>query len=180
MFFPRLRIVGIAAAVLAIGSLGTLPVQAGQATGTVNVSATINQNCTIATSPVAFGSTYDPVVTNLSNPLNVTGTYVAITCTKGATGVSVALGGSQTGNNCAASTRCLYNTTSQLTYNLYEAGFSGTTWPISSNGTTGAVTQSSSFGATSPYTVYIGGQIPGAQDVTPGTYSDQITAYVNY
>jgi spore coat protein U-like protein len=177
MFFPRLRIVGLAAAVLAIGSLGTLPVQAGQASSSVTVSASVAQNCTISAGSLGF-SAYDPVVANATAALQVPSS-VALTCTKGATSVTMAIGGSLAGNSCAASTRCLYNGTSQLVYTLYQNNGYSTPWGIS-NGTTNSVTESNAFGITAPYSVNIYGQIAAAQDVTPGTYADTVTAYVNY
>ncbi|HUM14049.1 MAG TPA: spore coat protein U domain-containing protein, partial [Candidatus Nitrosotalea sp.] len=48
------------------------PAFAQTATANLGVSATVAKNCSISTTPVAFGA-YDPIVTNATNPLDGTG-----------------------------------------------------------------------------------------------------------
>jgi len=62
----------------AIAFLAT-PAFAGSATNPIGLSATVINNCTITTTPVAFGN-YDPLSASVNN---ASGT-VAITCTKSA------------------------------------------------------------------------------------------------
>ena len=49
------------------------------------VTASINANCTMSTTDLAFGA-YDPIVANATSDLRATAT-VSTTCTSGATGV---------------------------------------------------------------------------------------------
>lgn len=173
MFIPKLRIVGIAAAVLAIGSLGTLPAQAGSATNNVTVSASITQNCTVGTANIGFGA-YDPVVAQRTAALNQS-TTISLTCTKGATGITLGLGPSANTSltPCIAPLRCLTSGTNTLSYNLYSDSPGGTVWnsPIGES-VTGGITTATSV------TIY--GQIPGGQDATVASYTDTVVATVNY
>ena len=65
------------------------PAFAGSASANLNVTANVAANCTISTSPVAFGA-YDPVVANASTDLTASGT-VTVACTKG-TAATIDLG----------------------------------------------------------------------------------------
>ncbi len=55
---------------------------AGSQSANLDVSASVADNCTISTTPLAFGA-YDLIVANAADPLDGTGT-VTITCTQGA------------------------------------------------------------------------------------------------
>src|SRR5437763_4885940 len=63
---------------------------AGSNTGSLSVTATVAQTCSVsATSTLAFGA-YDPVVANASSALTGTGS-VSIKCTKGSSGITIDL-----------------------------------------------------------------------------------------
>src|SRR5437773_11119405 len=63
---------------------------AGSNTGSLGVTATVAQTCSVsATSTLAFGA-YDPVVANASSALAGTGS-VSIKCTKGSSGITIDL-----------------------------------------------------------------------------------------
>src|SRR5947207_14403575 len=63
---------------------------AGSNTGSLSVTATVAQTCSVsATSTLAFGA-YDPVVANASSALAGTGS-VSIKCTKGSSGITIDL-----------------------------------------------------------------------------------------
>src|SRR5438046_1226627 len=63
---------------------------AGSNTGSLSVTATVAQTCSVsATSTLAFGA-YDPVVANAASALAGTGT-VSIKCTKGSSGITIDL-----------------------------------------------------------------------------------------
>src|SRR5690348_14782451 len=69
------------------------------ATANIAVSATVTTNCTIAANPLAFG-TYDPAIANSATALVLT-TTLSVTCTQGATGVTIGL---DTGQNTTHAT----------------------------------------------------------------------------
>ena len=171
----------IAAAIL----LSTGAASAGSATSSFNVTATVAANCTITTTPVAFGS-YDPVVTNAATALNANGT-VSIACTKGAA-PNVTLG---TGANVSGVTRRMKGaaaTPDYLTYELYLPPnpavpgtacnyTSPTIWNTSGPANILTATAAPSKVARS-YNVC--GSVPSAQDVAADSYTDTVVATVNF
>lgn len=98
------------ALVLCIALAVVVPVSnlVDSATATIAVSATVRRNCTITTTPLAFG-TYDPVVANATTPLDATAT-MTIACTMG----TPATIGLDDGSNAVASQRRLTNGSSFL------------------------------------------------------------------
>src|SRR5258708_39806074 len=93
------RRVACATAVAAGMLANTVGLIAASSSASLGVTASVANNCTISTLPLAFGS-YDPVVANASTALDGTGT-VTIACTKGAT-TTIGLG---LGSNASGSTR---------------------------------------------------------------------------
>lgn len=173
-----LRAVGVTIAILALGMFqGPKPAVAGSATASLSVTASITQNCIIATGTLPFGA-YDPVVANRTAALNAS-TTMAVTCTKGATGITMGLGASANTANCPspAGQRCLASGSNYLNYNLYASNPNptpGTVW-------TTAISESVTGGITTPTNVTIYGQIPAGQDVAVGaSYTDTVVATVNY
>ena len=151
---------------------------ASTATNTFAVTATVSASCTIAATPVAFGS-YDPL--SLTS-MTAVGTIV-VTCTKGATGLSVGL---SNGNNYVTSTRNMIGLKSdKLAYSLKQptmpAGSTcpnyglGTDW--TSSPTSLAVPDST---AKAPRTYNVCGQLASGQDVSVDTYSDTVTATLTF
>src|SRR5437870_11827198 len=75
-------------ALLLCGTCGLA--RAGSSTGSLSITATVAQTCSVsATSTLAFGA-YDPVVANASSALAGTGS-VSIKCTKGSSGITIDL-----------------------------------------------------------------------------------------
>jgi spore coat protein U-like protein len=100
-------------ATLVIGA--AIPTHAASASAPLAISASVVNNCTISTLPVAFG-VYDPVVANAIINLDSTGT-VTIACTKGAaTTIGLNLGTNATGNT----RRLTDGATNYLTYELHQ------------------------------------------------------------
>jgi spore coat protein U-like protein len=146
-------------------------VQAASVTASLSVSATVVNNCTVSTAPLAFG-TYDPVVANGSTSLDGTGS-VTIACTKGATStVGLNLGG-----NASGSTRRLGDGASNfLTYEVYKEAARANVW-----GNTGVDLYSPGVAPSkTPRTLTVYGRIVGDQDVPAGSYTDSTTATVNF
>jgi spore coat protein U-like protein len=151
--------------------LGAWGVHAATATATLSVSVTVAANCTVTTSALNFGS-YDPVVANASSPLNGTGT-VSVACTKGAAPTI----GLNLGSNVSGSTRRLADGSGNfLDYEIYSDSTRLVVW---TNTGAGLVAPGPAPGkGARNLTAY--GQVPGNQDVPPGSYSDTVTATVNF
>ena len=156
---------------------------AATATTNLAVSASVAQTCTITTTPLAFG-VYDPVVANVSTNLNGNGTVV-VTCTKGATGVTV---GMDNGTHFTTTRRMLGGTSADfLSYELFQppnttpstaCTFPGTTaWTNTGAGLL-TLTAAPSKAAR---TYNVCGTVPQAQDVSADpSYTDTVIATVTF
>jgi spore coat protein U-like protein len=165
---PHLALAGAVA--VAVGFFG-VTLSAASASTSLSVTATVNNNCTISTAALAFG-TYDPIVTNASSPLDGTGT-VTIACTKGAT-TTIGLG---LGANASGSTRRMTDGSGNyLTYEAYQDSSHSTVWGTSGAGLLTPAAAPSK--AARDFTVY--GRVAGNQDVPAGSYTDTVTATVNF
>ena len=147
------------------------PVQAASATANLTVGATIVNNCTISTTPVAFPA-YDPIQTHATNPDDSTSGSVTITCTKGSS-ATIGLG---QGQNYTSTNRMKDTGSNFLNYALYQDTNHGTPWTTSGAGLLSPPAALSKAPRT--FTVY--GRIPGGQDLPAGTYSDTVVATVNF
>lgn len=150
---------------LAVAVIVTAAVPAFAATKTANlpISANVIANCTITTTPVAFGN-YDPVVANAAADLDAAGS-VTVACTRGIVGLTVDL------DNGLVGTRDMQNGAERLDYQLYTDATRSTVWGTGVS--PGVVTPA---GTTLP--VY--GRVPQAQDVAVGAYNDTVVATINY
>jgi spore coat protein U-like protein len=160
---------------------------AGVGTATFTAQTTVNTNCTISTSAVAFGS-YDPIGLNQSADLNSIGT-ITIACVKGtAPTIGLNLGG-----NASGSTRRMQNTTTPgnfLPYELYQPSGSAPNAPCTFPGTTvwgdgGATNPNPSFNTGSApnknaRTYNVCGTIAAGQNPLIGNYQDTVVATVNF
>lgn len=127
--------------------------------------------CTITTNTsVAFGSynVYGTV------PVDTTG-QVTINCNRSANPVTVNL---SRGHAPSFSPRYMLNGAQQLNYNLYMDALRSIIWGDGTNG-------SSQYGPVNPpnnqnVPLIIYARIPAGQDVGTGSYTDSITATVNF
>ena len=156
---------------------------AGVGTSTLTAQTQVNSNCTISTSPVAFGN-YDPIGANKTSDLNSIGT-ITIACVKG-TAPTIGLG---LGGNPAGSTRRMQNTVAPgnfLQYELYQpsgpapnapCAFPGTTiW-----GTSGANLFSAGSAPNKNARTYnVCGTVPAGLSPAIGNYQDTVVATVNF
>ena len=166
----RSRRLGIAAVAGGLALVSTSPALA-QSMTTVAVDTVVATECSVAVSPLAFG-VYDPVVANASAVLDGTST-VTLTCTKGAA-ASVGL---DRGLHASGTTRQMRSATGdQLTYELHQDSARMFVWgdDVMSMLTLGAAT------SMAPRYLTVHGRVPGGQDVSGGTYTDSITATVNF
>lgn len=165
-----LRLVVATSLMLAAVAMETR-LSAGSASATLSISASVVNNCTISTGALAFGS-YDPVVANTSANLDATGT-ITVACTKGAaTTIGLNLGANASGS----ARRLTDGASNYLTYEMYQDSSRATVW-----GNSGAALLTPAAApskAARNFTAY--GRIPANQDVPAGSYSDTVTAIVNF
>jgi spore coat protein U-like protein len=170
------NIIKVTIAAVLLGSAGF----ASAATDTANLSVTasVNTNCTIGTTPVAFG-VYDP---NAATPLDATGT-VSVACTKGTANITIGLG---LGSFAVGSTRQMDDGSgNRLSYELFQpasnaagAACARTTVWGNTIGTDTLAPVAAPSKASRAYSVC--GRITAGQDPTAGSYSDTVIATVNF
>ncbi|CAL1239460.1 Csu type fimbrial protein [Candidatus Methylocalor cossyra] len=162
---------------------------AATATTTLNVSATVAQDCSITTTPLAFGN-YMPATAHSVTALTGTAT-VTIACTAGTTtgGQNGPTIGLDLGSHASGPTRNMQRDTGTevLAYELYQPNDNtpGTGCPAVGSGTVWGTTGSNLFTTTIPNaltgrTYTICGVVPPGQDKPAGNYTDVVNATVNF
>jgi spore coat protein U-like protein len=156
------------AAILAVVALGLAPTSAFATTSvptTFTVTATVQATCIISAGSLGFG-TYTGLIAHSTSTISVT-------CTN-TTPYNVALNPGAT-SGATVTTRQMLNGAVALNYGLYKDA----TWTTNWGQTTGTDTAAGTgTGLVQTLTVY--GQVAAGQYVTPGSYSDTITATVIY
>ena len=153
----------LAACILSMGQS-----QASTSTTTFQVTATVNNACSVSANALSFG-TYNPL---LSTAVNISG-GINLTCTLG-TAYQIGLNAG-TAAGATVTTRQMMNGTTPLSYELYRDLAHTLNWGNTVNtdtlGGTGTGVQVS-------YPVY--GLLPASQSVPSGTYTDTVTVTVSY
>ena len=160
MFFGGISVLGFSA-------LATLarPANAAVATATMAISATVTATCTVATTPLIF--------TAYTGVLDQTTGTISVTCTN-TTPYNIGLdAGTTAGATIAARLMTLAGAT--LGYGLFTDPVYATNWTNNGLTDTAGLVGTGVAVATNIY-----GQIPAAQFVAPGTYTDLITATITY
>ena len=157
----------------------TAPVFAASTNTTFTVSASVITNCTISATNLSFGN-YDPVVAN-----NTTGSdkysnsTLTVACTKGAANVWIGLDAGSNAASASGTTRAMADGSGNfLSYDLYLADPNpapGAVW--GNTQPTGKSYVPASKNATN---ITVFGRLPKGQDIAAGSYSDTITATINY
>lgn len=159
---------------------------ATSSTGTLTVTASVADSCTIGNATLAFGA-YDPLVTNATTDL-AGSTSVSYACVKDPGHVIwIDMGpGGFNGSGPIAGDNAMQETTNgtdYLSYQLYQDASHTLKWGTGDPGASASsgkgVRVASPGIAGSTITVY--GLVPQAQDVTASTtYSDSVTETINF
>ncbi len=156
----------LGATVLGLPSSPASAATTASASTTFTVSATVQATCLITANPLAFG-TYTGLAANAT-------TTIAVTCTN-TTPYNVGLDAGLTSGATVSTRQMKGPGTDVLNYGLYQDSTHATNW----GSTVGTDTETGTGnGSAQSLTVY--GQVPANQYVTPGSYSDTITATVTY
>jgi spore coat protein U-like protein len=164
---------------LAFG-LVVLPALAGSSSTTFQASMTVPRSCKVTISGSFNFGNYDPVVANASAPLNVTvPAFLSVYCTKGTPSVWVGL---NTGTNSSHAPAGMNHAASDgkgnyVGYEFYQDPAFTTVW---GNTQATAPTFGPFNSAKTPATAHVYGRAPAGQDLPAGTYTDTITATVNF
>jgi spore coat protein U-like protein len=163
---------------ITLGLLGLSSRRAAAATVTSNftVQADVVASCTIATTGINFVN-YDPVVANHTTPLDANGT-VTVACTSGAV---TAIGMSQGANQAASSTaamplRQMVSGANHVRYDLYQDTLHALIWGDVGSGADMAYTST----GMAPVVFNIYGRMAAGQDAVTGTYTDTVTATIQF
>lgn len=159
-------IIGAAAMIAGVPTLAF----AETATSSLGVTATVTENCTVSTAPVAFGA----VDTLSGGNVDATG-GVTVTCTNGTPWAASASAGS--GSGATLATRKLVSGANTLNYALYTDSARSSVW---GDGTaTTATVANTGSGSAQSFTVY--GRVMSGQASAPaGAYSDTVAVTISY
>ena len=162
----------VAAMLLAGGSLLLIPASQGaDASGTVNISASVTTDCTVGTSTLAFGSISSTDIE--STDIDVDGT-VTVTCTSGTTyEVKLDVG---TGGGATFDSRKMTSGANLLNYSIYDSAGRTTVWG-DGTGSTNTVSGTGS-GAEQSLSAY--GRIFSGQTPVAAAYTDTVAVTVSY
>jgi spore coat protein U-like protein len=149
---------------------------AGSVSTSLGVSGSVTDDCTIAAAPSIAFDNYHPATSNLTSPLNSTGT-LSVTCTTG-TVAEIDLSTGANGGVAVGTTRAMKSGANLLNYELYSDSSRSVVWGVGAG--TGGVTELAAPSATAVnYIVY--GQVPGGQNIPAATdYADSVAVTVNF
>jgi spore coat protein U-like protein len=169
--FAKISLV-LATAILTVAASSSASAQTS--TSNLSVTANINNNCAISSTPVAFGN-YDPIVGNLTSDLTATGT-VLVTCTIGDnTVITLGEGLNKLGGSTpAVPLRQAANSGNKLNYFLYQESSHTTGW-----GNTGAAGISIT-GSGIQQSIPVYGVIGHGQNMPAGSYTDTVVVTVSF
>jgi spore coat protein U-like protein len=159
------RRIGIAAALLAATALDARPTAGETVTGTLNVTATVNSNCSLSGGTLAFG-TY---TAGQTNDLDVQGSINYVNCPAGTLVFELDNGANANGNQ-----RRMKSGNNFLNYEIYKGATRNSRWGSGAD----AVTIQHLQPGNGSVAVY--GRIPARQTVPPGSYSDTVTITLTF
>lgn len=162
------RILLLLSAALAAG-----PTDAGTATDSFQVTATVVSACTVSGGLLNFGAAIDPLAAAL--PVDASASLTVV-CTN-TTPYSVALdAGVNAGGAANFGSRAMKSGSDLLAYQLYTNAARNIVWGDGSGGSSSAA----GTGSGSSQTLTIYGRLPSLSGVVPGSYSDTVTVTISY
>ena len=170
-FGSKLRVLGAFSSVFLAAGLA-MPAAAATRTTTMNVTATVADDCSVTATSVAFGSVS---VINAAAPTANGG--ITVRCTLGTAWTATASAGGGTGATATLRKMALStDATKLLNYALYIDAAYVSVW---GDGTTGTALTGTGTGNNDIRTIY--GRIPtGQSTATRGAYADAVTVTVTY
>ncbi len=144
--------------------------QAATTTTTFQVTATVNNACTVSATDLAFG-VYDPSAADNDKTSTVTATCTLATSYDIGLNAGIAAGATVTTRKMKHATL-----TDLINYSLFSDASRTINW--GNTVSTDTVHVASALGTPEVHTVY--GRIPTGQYVTAGSYADTITVTVTY
>ena len=133
------------------------------------VSAAVSADCRISVSDLSFGQ-YDPLGQNSSRELNAAA-GVSMLCTRDARATIVM----DAGRNPLGTSRAMASGDQHVAYQIYRDADRTQVW-----GSGGDALQFVSTGVQQPQQFVVYARIPPGQEVASGTYSDVVTATVDF
>ncbi|MDP3492044.1 MAG: spore coat U domain-containing protein [Hyphomonadaceae bacterium] len=155
------------AALLGFASIGAASAQT--ATSTFNVTATVENACTISAADLAFG-----VYSTISGSNLDGSSTVQVRCTLSASYTVSLNAGTTVGGTIPA--RLMTTGSATLAYNLYTTNGRTTVWGDGTGGSSSVA--GTGTGLTQNLTIY--GRIAGAQNLAAGSFSDVVTATISF
>lgn len=147
--------------------------QAGTASNSFQVTATVTSSCTVSGTTLNFGASIDPLAAAV--PLDATST-LSVQCTN-TTPYTVALNaGVNAGGPANFGARAMKSGVHSLAYQLYLDTGRSTVW---GDGTASSSTAAGT-GTGSTQSISIYGRLPSLANVVPGSYTDTVTVTVSY
>jgi len=137
----------------------------------VQVTATVVPNCRLVIDPLVFGS-YDPLSAHVSSALDGL-SQMTVTCTRETQATIVMDGGRNAGQDAVV--RILQSSGQNLSYQLFRDSARTQVWGRGSDAYAFVST-----GGIAGQTVTVYARIPPGQEVPAGTYTDVITASVDF
>jgi len=169
--------------------LADAPARAATVSKTFNATASVSAKCVMSNiADLAFGA-YDPVVANASTALPGS-TSFTLTCTRNASPViELSVANANFGQNLAGKLSMNNGTATAgnyLSYDLFvpsgvgDSSTASATIAYWGDGSSGTSTFAPSVPSVAAQTITIFGAVIGGQDVNVGTYTDSVTATVNF
>lgn len=145
-----------------------LPAAAATHSAALVVTARVDANCVVHSASALNFGTY--VWTHAGEPLDATANALTIACTRGATGVAIALGA---GQHASGTYRGLSSGNATVRYQVYTSPDRTVVWDVTN--TVQYVPVNSQ-----PVDISMYGRVVANEQPPPGLYSDVLLAAVNF
>lgn len=161
---------GITRLILAAALMcGSASAWAGSTMTFLQVSVTVVPNCRVSVTDLAFGN-YDPLLANIEQPLDGSA-QLQMVCTKNSQATVMF----DAGRNGVASSRVMTMGTERVSYDLFRDSARTQRW---GDGTDAIHVVGT--GNPNPLQFTVFGRVPPGQEVGAGSYSDIVTATVDF